>query len=107
MRGWRLWRGHWRPVRVALAAVAIAGAVLTSAWTPAAALECEGVVLDDGCLFTVTGSDTPEPDDGYAVTNAHGAPFYDFIRALDLQPSAIRSASDGPARLSPFKPSRK
>ena len=84
MRGWRLWRGHWRPLRVALAAVAIAGAVLTSAWTPAAALECEGVVLEDGCLFTVTGSDTPDPDDGYAVTNAHGAPFYDFVRARDL-----------------------
>ena len=64
--------------------MAIAGAVLTSAWTPAAALECEGVVLDDGCLFTITGSDTPEPDDGYAVTNAHGAPFYDFVRASDL-----------------------
>ena len=78
-------RNRWRPLRVALAAVAIAGAAVMSAWTPAAALECEGVVLDDGCLFTVTGSDTPDPDDGYAVTNAHGAPFYDFVRARDLQ----------------------
>ena len=78
-------RNRWRPLRVALAAVAIAGAAVMSAWTPAAALDCEGVVLDDGCLFTVTGSDTSDPDDGYAVTNAHGAPFYDFVRARDLQ----------------------
>ena len=77
-------RNRWRPLRVALAAVAIAGAAVMSAWTTAAAVECEGVVLDDGCLFTVTGSDTPDPDDGYAVTNAHGVPFYDFVRARDL-----------------------
>ena len=70
---------------MALAAVAIAGAALMSAWTPAAAVACEGIILDDGCLVTVTGSDTPEPDDGYAVTNAHGAPFYDFVRARDPQ----------------------
>ena len=76
---------RWRPLRVALAAVAVASAAVMSAWTPASALECEGVVLDDGCLFTITGSDTPDPDDGYAVTNAHGAPFYDFIRARGLQ----------------------
>lgn len=76
---------RWRPLRMALAAVAVAGAAVMSAWTPASALECEGVVLDAGCLFTITGSDTPDPDDGYAVTNAHGAPFYDFIRARGLQ----------------------
>ena len=78
-------RNRWRPLRMALAAVAIAGAAVMTAWTSAAALECEGVVLNDGCLFTVTGGDTPDPDDGYAVTNAHGAPFYDFVRARDLQ----------------------
>ena len=78
-------RNRWRPLRVALAAVAIAGAAVMNAWTTASALECEGVVLDDGCLFTITGSDTPDPDDGYSVTNAHGAPFFDFVRALDLQ----------------------
>ena len=78
-------RNRWRLLRMALAAVAIAVAAVMNAWTPAAALECEGVVLDDGCLFTVTGGDTPDPDDGYAVTNAHGAPFYDFVRARDLQ----------------------
>ena len=70
---------------MALAAVAIAAAAAMHAWTTAAALECEGVVLDDGCLFTITGSDTPDPDDGYSVTNAHGVPFYDFLRAHDLQ----------------------
>ena len=35
----------------------------------------------DGCLFTVTGGDTPNPDDGYAVTNADGVPLWDFTRA--------------------------
>ena len=78
-------RNRWRPLRVALAAVAIAGAAVMNAWTTASALECEGVVLDDGCLFTITGSDTPDPDDGYSVTNAHGVPFFDFVRARDLQ----------------------
>ena len=78
-------RNRWRPLRVALAAVAIAGAAVMNAWTTASALECEGVVLDDGCLFTITGGDTPDPDDGYSVTNAHGAPFFDFVRARDLQ----------------------
>ena len=38
-------------------------------WPSAAALECEGVALDDGCLFTITGGDTTDPNDGYAVTN--------------------------------------
>ena len=78
-------RNRWRPLRVALAAVAIAGAAVMNAWTTASALECEGVVLDDGCLFTITGGDTPDPDDGYSVTNAHGVPFFDFVRARDLQ----------------------
>ena len=85
MSDWRSERNRWRPLRMALAAVAIAAVAAMHAWTSAAALECEGVVLDDGCLFTITGSDTPDPDDGYAVTNAHGVPFYDFLRAHDLQ----------------------
>lgn len=78
-------RNRWRPLRVALAAVAIAVAATMNAWTPAAALECEGVVLDDGCLFTITGGDTPDLDDGYAVTNAHDVPFFDYVRARDVQ----------------------
>ena len=79
---------------------------MTSAWTSAAALECEGVVLDDGCLFTITGSDTPEPDDGYAVTNAHGAPFYDFVRAHNAQTIGYPISQrwvDGPHTLQAFQ----
>ena len=41
--------------------------------------------LDDGCLFTITGGDTPDPDDGYAVTNADDVPLWDFVRERDLQ----------------------
>lgn len=99
-------RNRWRRLRVALAAVAIAGAATMSAWTSAAALECEGVVLDDGCLFTTTGSDTPDPDDGYAVTNAHGAPFYDFVRARNPQTIGYPISQrwvDGPHTLQAFQ----
>ena len=52
---------------------------------PAGALDCEGAALDDGCLFTITGGDTADPDDGYAVTNADGVPLWDFVRERDLQ----------------------
>lgn len=81
---WRPWLPRWLALRLALAA-AVAVATVITAWTPAAALDCEGVVLDNGCLFTITGSDTPDPDDGYAVTNADGVPFYDFVRAREVQ----------------------
>ncbi len=49
------------------------------------ALECEGLPLEGGCLFTVTGGDTDDPDDGFAVTNADGVPLWDFVRERDLQ----------------------
>ena len=99
-------RSRRRPLCATLTAVVIAVAVVMSTWTPAAALECEGVVLDDGCLFTITGSDTPEPDDGYAVTNAHGAPFYDFVRAHSAQTIGYPISQrwvDGPHTLQAFQ----
>ena len=77
-------RNSWRQLRVALAVLTIAAVVTLTVWPSAAALDCEGVALDDGCLFTITGGDTPEPEDGYAVTNADGVPLYDFIRERDL-----------------------
>ena len=77
-------RDRWRRMGAVLAAVAIAAAAALGAWSPAAALDCEGILVDDGCLFTITGGDTPDPDDGYAVTNADGVPLYDFIRERDL-----------------------
>ena len=70
--------------RTALVAIAVAAVATLTIWPTAAALECEGIQLDDGCLFTITGGDTPDPDDGYAVTNADGVPLYDFVRERDL-----------------------
>ena len=72
------------PTAIALVlAIAVAAAL---AFGPSAgALDCEGVALDDGCLFTITGGDTAEPDDGFAVTNADGVPLWDFVRERDLQ----------------------
>ena len=48
------WR-HGLRVTLAVLAIAVTAALATG---PAAALECEGLALDDGCLFTVTGGDT-------------------------------------------------
>ena len=53
---------------------------------PAHAIDCDGISLNGGCLFTATGGDTPSrDDDGYAVTNAGGVPMWDFVRDKDLQ----------------------
>ena len=68
---------------VGLAAVL---AVALTVFAPSVhAIECGGIALDDGCLFTITGSDTPEPDDGFAVTNAYGVPMWDFVKERDLE----------------------
>ena len=72
-----------RVIRSAIAALAVALAL--TALTSARALDCEGIALDDGCLFTITGGDTADPDDGFAVTNADGVPLWDFVRERDLQ----------------------
>ena len=53
---------------------------------PVQAFDCDGIQLNDGCLFTATGGDTPgRDDDGYAVTNAGGVPMWNFVRDKDLQ----------------------
>ncbi|MCY4114386.1 MAG: hypothetical protein OXG33_10680 [Chloroflexi bacterium] len=65
--------------------LAITTAAALSVWPSAAALECDGIALDEGCLFTITGGDTSDPDDGFAVTNADGVPLWDFVRERDLQ----------------------
>ena len=74
-----------RAIRAAIAGLTIAAVATLATWTTTAALDCEGILVDDGCLFTITGGDTPEPEDGYAVTNADGVPLYDFVRERDLQ----------------------
>ena len=44
-----------------------------------------GNPLVEGCLFTITGGDTADPDDGFSVSNADGVPLWDFARERDLQ----------------------
>ena len=78
-------RDYWRRLRVVLAMLTIVAAATLGTWSTVAALECDGIALDDGCLFTITGGDTPDPDDGYAVTNAEGVPLWDFVQTRDLQ----------------------
>ena len=70
---------------MALAAVVAAAAMLVALAPQARALDCEGVDLGDGCLFTITGGDTVEPNDGFAVTNADGVPIWNFVRDKSAQ----------------------
>ncbi len=88
-------------------AILAASAVALLALSPQArALDCAGVDLDDGCLFTITGGDTTEPDDGYAVTNASDVPLWDFVRARDLQAIGYPISQrwvDGPFTLQAFQ----
>ncbi len=70
---------------MALAAVVAAAAMLLALAPQARALECAGVDVGDGCLFTITGGDTAEPSDGYAVTNILGVPMWDFVRDKSAQ----------------------
>ena len=103
----RLILDRWRGRRMALAAVVAAFAVLLALTTQARALDCEGIDLGDGCLFTITGGDTPESDDGYAVTNVLGVPMWDFVRDKSAQAIGYPISQrwvDGP---SPCRPSRR
>ncbi len=53
---------------------------------PARAVACDGTVLSTGgCLFTITGGDTPDTTDGFPVTNKAGVGFWDFYQTLNLQ----------------------
>ena len=52
---------------------------------PAQAVTCNGTPLSNGCLFTITGGDTADPDDGFAVTNDGGIPFWDFYQTKSVQ----------------------
>ncbi len=91
---------------MALAALVAAAAMLLALAPQARALECEGIVLDDGCLFTITGGDTPEPDDGYAVTNADRVPLWDFVRDKNAQAIGYPISQrwiDGPFTLQAFQ----
>ncbi|GEM_PF-1292415 len=65
-----------------LIAVLVALAVFA---VPASAAECDGLELPSGCLFTATGGDTEDPNDGFAVIDSGGVPLWEFFRTLDLQ----------------------
>ena len=63
----------------------VSGLLLLVLVAPAHAIDCDGIALDDGCLFTATGSDTAEPNDGFAVTNDNDVPMWAFVRGKSLQ----------------------
>jgi len=70
------------------------------------AIDCDGIELDDGCLFTATGSDTVDPDDGFAVTDHDDVPMWSFIRAQSLQSIGYPISQrwvDGPFTLQAFQ----
>lgn len=73
---------------------------------PVRAIVCDGALLDDGCLFTATGSDTSNPADGFAVTNDDGVPLWDFVQGKDLQAIGYPISQrwvDGPFTLQAFQ----
>ncbi len=84
----------------------VVAAVVFAVAAPAQALDCEGFTLDDGCLFTITGGDTSNPIDGYAVTNAAGVPLWDFVRDREAQAIGYPISqrwTDGPFTLQAFQ----
>ena len=95
------------PKRLGIALVV--GLLIAVTVLPARALGCgseAGAPLGDGCLFTITGSDTPDPADGFAVTNADGVPLWDFVRDRDLQAVGYPISQrwvDGPFTLQAFQ----
>ena len=96
----------WDRLRASLAVLAVVAVAVFASWPPAAALACEGLALDDGCLFTITGGDTDDPNDGFAVTNADGVPLWDFVRERDLQAIGYPISQrwrDGPFTLQAFQ----
>ena len=90
--------------RLVLGLMALALAAVLA--TPVYAIECEGMALPGGCLFTITGGDTPYPDDGFAVTNADDVPMWDFVQQQDLQAIGYPISqrwTDGPFTLQAFQ----
>lgn len=73
---------------------------------PVRAVECTGIALNNGCLFTVTGGDTSDPNDGYAVTNEGGVPIWDFFRQQPVSAVGYPISQrwvDGPFTLQAFQ----
>ena len=75
----------WERLRLGLAAIAAASLAFAGPVAAVFALNCAGISITGGCLFTSTGGDTPDPNDGFAVTNANGVPMWDFVRGLNAE----------------------
>ncbi len=89
--------------------LAMIGLLMSATVVSAQGIECapdQGIPLPDGCLFTITGGDTLDPNDGFAVTNADGVPMWDFVRQRDLQAIGYPISQrwvDGPFTLQAFQ----
>ncbi len=67
---------------------AIVSLLVVGAVTSVQAIGCdshEGTPIADGCLYTITGGDTPDPNDGFPVVNTGEIDWYSCVRTLDLQ----------------------
>ena len=97
---------RWDRVQLCLAAIAAVSLTLAGPVTALRALDCVGTPISNGCLFANTGGDTPDPNDGYAVTNADGVPMWDFVRGLDAEAIGYPISQrwlDGPFTLQAFQ----
>ncbi|MCY3802375.1 MAG: hypothetical protein OXG46_12455 [Chloroflexi bacterium] len=89
--------------------LAIVVLLLSATVVSAHGIDCapdQCIPLPEGCLFTITGGDTPAPDDGFAVTNADGVPMWDFLRGRNLQAICYPISQrwvDGPFTLQAFQ----
>ena len=101
------WRWPWG-MRGALV-LAMVGLLVSATVVSAQGIDCapdQGIPLPEGCLFTITGSDTLDPNDGFAVTNAEGVPMWDFVRGRNLQAIGYPISQrwvDGPFTLQAFQ----
>ena len=96
----------WDRMRLGLAAIAAASLIFAGPAAALRALDCAGVAISGGCFFTNTGGDTPDPNDGYAVTNADGVPMWDSVRKRDVQAIGYPISqrwTDGPFTLQAFQ----
>ena len=102
----RLPPAAWPAVAKRLCLAALVVALLAVLAPSAGALGLRGLPLDGGCSFTITGGDTDDPDDGFAVTNADDVPLWDFVQARDLQAIGYPISQrwvDGPFTLQAFQ----
>ena len=68
---------------IAIVSLLVAGAV-----TSVQAIGCDphqGTPIEGGCLYTITGGDTPDPSDGFPIVDVGGIDWYSCVRTLDLQ----------------------